>query len=97
MRTKFGAGLEEFLALIHADREKSPQAFGQRFTLPTKTDHRRHVRAEVDDERLIVKCPFCLGAEMVDAEDLRFFCLSCFNAEADGHMIPILLPDGLEL
>lgn len=51
------------------------------------------VSACVDYGKWIVKCPFCAGAEPVDFDDLRFFCLSCFNEEAQGKWLWVSAPN----
>ena len=47
------------------------------------------LEAEVNHGRWIVRCPYCSGAEIADAEDPVFMCLSCFNEENLGrfHMV----------
>jgi len=40
----------------------------------------------------VVKCPFCRGAELLDARNL-FMCLSCFNAQADYQYIRVIVPE----
>lgn len=61
--------------------------------MPTETIEDEYVVACVDYGKWIVKCPFCRGAEPVDFSDLRFFCLSCFNAEVGGKYLGVLAPN----
>ena len=48
--------------------------------------------AEINQGRWIVPCPFCTGAEMLDPDDLRFFCLSCYNKAVGGKWIRVAVP-----
>jgi len=50
------------------------------------------VNAEINHGRLIARCPFCTGAELVDRNDKRFFCLSCLNKSISGDWIRVELP-----
>jgi hypothetical protein len=63
---------------------------------PTETAENIILRAEIDNGRLIVCCPFCLGAEMADTRDKRFFCLSCYNEKAGGKWIKVSIPEGVK-
>ena len=63
---------------------------------PVSTHEGITVKAEINHGRLIVKCPFCSGAELVDKNDKRFFCLSCFNKKANGKWIPVIIPENLD-
>lgn len=51
------------------------------------------VGARVDHGRWLADCPYCPGAELVDLEDLRFFCLSCYNEAAGGRWLHIVMPE----
>jgi hypothetical protein len=93
MRTYFGVGLADFLEHHHQEREKTPRLYHKRFKIPTASVKGQAVEAVVDHGRLIVRCPFCAtGAEIVDVDDPRFFCLECLNAEAGGRFVPINVP-----
>ena len=70
-------GQESFIKAVHTSR----RGVG---TLPTGTQSILTVIAEVNQGRWIARCPFCAGAELLDAADPRFYCLSCYN-EAVGH------------
>ena len=48
--------------------------------------------AEVNHGRWIVRCPDCSGAEIADAEDPVFMCLTCFNEENGGRFRPVRFP-----
>jgi hypothetical protein len=50
-------------------------------------------QARVDHARWLVDCPFCPNAVLLDPEDPRTFCLSCFNAKADGAWVWVEMPD----
>jgi hypothetical protein len=63
---------------------------------PVSVDNTITVNAEVNHGRLIAKCPFCPGAELVDRNDKRFFCLSCFNKKVNGKWLPIIIPENLD-
>lgn len=63
---------------------------------PVKTDENVTIKAEINHGRLIAKCPFCSGAELVDRNDRRFFCLSCFNKSVNGNWVSIEFPANLE-
>jgi hypothetical protein len=62
---------------------------------PTETAEGMVLRAEIDHGRLIICCPFCLGAEMADLDTPKFFCLSCYNQQADGKWIKVTFPEGV--
>jgi hypothetical protein len=64
-------------------------------SFPSST-HEGIVKAEINHGRLIAKCPFCSGAELVDKNDKRFYCLSCFNKSVKGNWLTIELPANLE-
>lgn len=53
------------------------------------------VDAEINHGRLIAKCPFCSGAELVDKNDKRFFCLSCYNKDAEGKWLKVNILENL--
>jgi len=63
---------------------------------PTNIDNTITANAEINYGRLIAKCPFCTGAELVDKQDRRFFCLSCYNKKANGKWISIIVPENLD-
>ena len=63
--------------------------------LPQKTANIT-VEAEINYGRLIVRCPYCQGAEMADPEDKRFFCLSCYNEKAGGKWLKVTFSEGVE-
>lgn len=50
------------------------------------------VNAEVNHGRWIVRCPFCTGAELADAAEPLFVCLSCGNASIGGDFVPVRFP-----
>lgn len=50
------------------------------------------VEAYINHGRWVADCPFCPGAEIVWREDATFFCLSCFNEQADFRCVPIAFP-----
>lgn len=50
------------------------------------------VEARVDGGRWVVDCPFCPGAELLDPDDLRFFCLGCYNEGAEGRWLQVIVP-----
>jgi hypothetical protein len=62
---------------------------------PKETAEGIVLRAEINHGRLIVCCPFCLGAEMADPKDKRFFCLSCYNEQVGGKWIKVSIPEGV--
>lgn len=49
------------------------------------------IDAWIHNNRWICKCE-CGGQETIDPEDLRFFCMSCFNFLAKGRSRKIKLP-----
>jgi hypothetical protein len=62
---------------------------------PALTHKEVTVKAEINHGRLIAQCPFCSGAELVDKNDKRFFCLSCFNKSVNGNWVKVEFPDNL--
>lgn len=50
------------------------------------------VECRVDHGQWIVDCPFCPGAELLDPQDLRFFCLSCRNGQVGGLWLMVAAP-----
>lgn len=55
------------------------------------------LKARIDHGRLLADCPSCAGAELVDHEDLVFFCLSCYNQAHGGKWLTVELPPADEL
>lgn len=53
-------------------------------------------RARVDHGRWLVDCIFCPNAVMLDPEDPRTFCLSCFNAKGGYGWVWVEVPDADE-
>jgi len=52
---------------------------------------RGNVRAEINHGRWIARCA-CGGAEDVSPAEPVFYCLSCGNADNDGHVMTIEFP-----
>lgn len=50
------------------------------------------VTAYVNHGRWVADCPFCNGAELIDLDDPRFYCLSCLNATVGGAWLAVKLP-----
>jgi len=52
------------------------------------------LRARINHGRWIVDCPVpeCGGAELVDPDNPRFWCLSCDNHGMDGRWYPVEFP-----
>lgn len=50
------------------------------------------VFARVEHNRWLADCE-CAGAEVVDAIDPRFYCLSCMNDANGGRPRPVIFPD----
>jgi hypothetical protein len=50
--------------------------------------------AYVNHGRWVADCPAstCTGAELVDPDEPRFYCLSCYNAAFDGRWLPVRFP-----
>lgn len=49
------------------------------------------VQARINHGNWIADCPDpdCAGAELVDPDDLRFWCCSCSMANLDGQWLPV--------
>lgn len=54
------------------------------------------VIARVEQSRWLADCLDCRGAERVNLDDPRFYCLSCFNRANDGNYRPVVFPANLE-
>ena len=57
------------------------------------------VRARLDGERWLADCPFCAGAELVEAPvkiipTAGFFCMSCGMQANGGHPCGVVFPGG---
>lgn len=50
------------------------------------------IAARINHGRWIMDCPYCSGAEMVDPDDKRFFCLHCFMEENLNKPRPVTFP-----
>lgn len=50
------------------------------------------VKAEINHGNWLARCPFCPGAELVDPEDSRFWCISCDNAGAGHRWLRVDMP-----
>lgn len=51
------------------------------------------VSAQVNDNRWLVQCPACQGAQIVSKADPRFFCIDCLNAHVQGSWLAVSWPD----
>ena len=49
--------------------------------------------ARINHGRWLVRCPYCVGAELVDPDDPFFFCLSCGNEGSRGRERRVRFPD----
>jgi len=54
------------------------------------------VFAEINQGRWLAHCPFCTGAELIDLQDPRFFCLSCMNEKAQRRWVHVVLPKNFQ-
>lgn len=50
------------------------------------------VVAYVNYGKWVADCPDCRGAELVDPEEPIFFCLGCFNREAENRFRRVIFP-----
>ena len=87
--------------LTHADLQPAPLP---QFVAATRRAQRRQgnasallapdpvVQAEVNQGRWLARCSFCSGAELIDPQDLRFYCLSCDMEAAGRRWLPVKLP-----
>lgn len=64
----------------------------RRQPMPRETAEGPVLQAEINHGRYLVRCPSCAGAELVDLEDPRFFCLSCMMVQCGGKWLPVKLP-----
>lgn len=78
--------LDQFVGAVRRRQGRQGLVHPQPAAAPT-------VKAEVNYGRWIAHCPVCPGAEMVDPEDPRFFCLSCDNAAFGRRMLRVEFPD----
>jgi hypothetical protein len=55
----------------------------------------RHVLVTVNHGRWIVRCPFCLGAQLASEGDHRFFCVDCQHrgTPAAGRWLQVVWPE----
>lgn len=88
-------GLEGFITATREERARK----GMITPAPVADVGRRVLAAAppivayVNEGRWVADCPLCNGAEWVDLRDPRFFCQSCFNADAGGGFLPVEVPD----
>lgn len=61
---------------------------------PDEVADGEEVVAYVNHGRWVADCPSaaCTGAELVDPEDPRFYCLSCYNAPFGGRWLRVRFP-----
>lgn len=77
------AGLEQFTVQV-LKRHGRPR--------PPGIDNNTTAIAEINHGKWLANCPFCTGAELVQKDDPRFFCLSCCNEAAGGKWIKVKFP-----
>lgn len=70
------------------------QAAGRGF--PFREPPRGKAKAEINHGHWIVRCS-CGGAEEADPLEPVFFCLSCGNADAGGHVLEVEFPADREI
>lgn len=65
---------------------------------PIGEEASQHVKAEsrVEWGRWLIDCPFCAGAVLLDPEEPRTYCLSCFNAEVGHRWVEVDVPGEYE-
>ena len=78
-------GLERFVDAMRQTRRLA-------IPMPRLTADGPVLSAEVNHGRWLVRCPSCAGAELVDLEDLRFFCISCAMVGWGGKWLPVKMP-----
>jgi len=54
--------------------------------------HTQWVEAVIRRGSWIVECPFCLGTEYADQQELLFICCSCWNEAVEGKPLPVRFP-----
>jgi hypothetical protein len=54
------------------------------------------VAASISGSCWLCVCPDCGGAELVNFDDLRFFCCACRNRKTRAKPRPVVVPDELE-
>jgi hypothetical protein len=61
---------------------------------PDAVDEGAEAVAYVNHGRWVADCPSpaCTGAELVDPDEPRFYCLSCYNAAFGGLWLPVRFP-----
>lgn len=69
--------------------------FAQQRAMPYRPGCVGTVTAIVDAGRLLARCPFCAGAEVVSRSDPEFFCFSCGMTANDHHPMAVMLPEGV--
>ena len=77
--------LNTFVASIRRKQRRSGPLSGIVVSSPT-------VKAEINYGNWIARCPFCTGAELVDPEDPRFYCLSCDMKAINGQWLQVEMP-----
>lgn len=61
-------------------------------TAGEEVDTKLVVQASVNHGRWVANCPYCAGAELVDPDDLRFWCLSCDMAANGRRWLRVAMP-----
>jgi hypothetical protein len=84
-----GASLDDFV--LKGLKKRKVRHLTPRFLVTVDVP----VYARVSDNRWIADCE-CGGAEAVDEEDPRFFCLSCLNNAVGNNSRTVIFPDDME-
>lgn len=86
MQTQRGKGLKEFV------EEKLSERAIPRERWPLDELAPVAIKARIDYGRWLADCPYCPNANLIDLEDLRFFCCLCCNERAGRRWLSIVMP-----
>ena len=77
--------LEQFVATIRRKRHFPGP-------LPAEIDEDHVAVAYINHGNWVADCPFCTGAELVDPDDRRFWCLGCDMRGNGGKWLRVAMP-----
>ena len=89
----------ELIEHVISNRERAGIASGRPVTIPRPVDQvavGHEVIAYINHGRWVADCPNCNGAELLNKDEPRFYCLSCYNEHVGNRFVLVVWPAELE-
>lgn len=74
------------------EKRRVTTGVAEALVLPEATAESPRAAAEVNHGRWVVRCPFCMSAQVAAASDQRFLCWDCGNAAVGGQWVTVVWP-----